>query len=87
MITKGTTRVINATAPIRICDLGGWTDTWFAEHGLVFNIGVYPYAEVQIRVSHGRSEAGGRITINAENFGDRYVSAPVFFSTKGSGPR
>ncbi len=73
MIARGTTRVINATAPIRICDLGGWTDTWFAEQGLVFNIGVYPYAEVQIRVSHGRGEDGGRITINAENFGDRYV--------------
>ena len=33
-------RVINAMAPIRICDLGGWTDTWFAETGAVFNIGV-----------------------------------------------
>ena len=44
-------RVINATAPIRICDLGGWTDTWFAETGAVFNIGVYPYAEVQIYVT------------------------------------
>jgi len=23
-------RIVNAIAPIRICDLGGWTDTWFA---------------------------------------------------------
>ena len=43
-------RVINSVAPIRICDNGGWTDTWFAGHGKVFNIGVYPYVEVQIEV-------------------------------------
>jgi D-glycero-alpha-D-manno-heptose-7-phosphate kinase len=35
--------IINSVAPIRICDNGGWTDTWFAEYGKVFNIGVYPY--------------------------------------------
>jgi len=38
--------IINSIAPIRICDNGGWTDTWFAEHGRIFNIGVYPYASV-----------------------------------------
>jgi len=43
-------RVINSVAPIRICDNGGWTDTWFAEYGKIFNIGVYPYVEVQIEV-------------------------------------
>ena len=42
--------IINSVAPIRICDNGGWTDTWFAGHGKIFNIGVYPYAEVQIAV-------------------------------------
>ena len=26
-------RVINSCAPIRICDVGGWTDAWFAECG------------------------------------------------------
>lgn len=65
-------RVINATAPVRICDLGGWTDTWFAEYGAVFNIGVYPYAEVQIYVTRGGPPAPRRIMIHAENFGDRY---------------
>ena len=43
-------RIINSVAPIRICDNGGWTDTWFSGHGKIFNIGVYPYAEVQIEV-------------------------------------
>ncbi len=68
-------RVINSLAPIRICDNGGWTDTWFAEHGKIFNIGVYPYAEVQIEVyEHDGSE--DRIVLHAENFGQRYVVRP-----------
>lgn len=67
-------RVINAVAPIRICDNGGWTDTWFAGHGKIFNIGVYPYAEVQIEVYPFDAAAGGdRIVIHAENYGDHYV--------------
>jgi D-glycero-alpha-D-manno-heptose-7-phosphate kinase len=65
-------RIINATAPIRVCDLGGWTDTWFAERGTVLNIGVYPYAEAQIFVKP--AGVGGReIVIHAENFGERYA--------------
>ena len=24
-------------APVRICDIGGWTDTWFYPEGAVFN--------------------------------------------------
>ena len=65
-------RVINSVAPIRICDNGGWTDTWFAGTGRIFNIAVYPYAEVQIAVYPFRNQKD-RIVINAENFGDRYV--------------
>jgi D-glycero-alpha-D-manno-heptose-7-phosphate kinase len=65
-------RVINSVAPIRICDNGGWTDTWFAGSGRIFNIGVYPYAEVQIAVYPFRRQKD-RIVIDAENFGDRYV--------------
>jgi len=68
-------RVINSVAPIRICDNGGWTDTWFAEYGKIFNIGVYPYVEVQIEVYP--YEAGeDRIVLYAENYGERYVVHP-----------
>ena len=44
------TRRIKAVAPIRVCDIGGWTDTWFARRGSIFNIAVYPYVEVQVEV-------------------------------------
>ncbi len=65
-------RVINSVAPIRICDNGGWTDTWFAGTGRIFNIAVYPYAEVQI-AAYPLGSRKDRIVINAENFGDRYA--------------
>jgi len=65
-------RIINSVAPIRICDNGGWTDTWFAEYGKIFNIGVYPYAEVQIEVYPLDSQRE-RVIIYAENFGERYA--------------
>ncbi|NLG50164.1 MAG: GHMP kinase [Chloroflexi bacterium] len=71
----GWLRIINSVAPIRICDNGGWTDTWFAKYGRIFNIGVYPYVEVQIRV-YPRYEMEHRVILNAENFGHRYAIFP-----------
>ncbi|MGI6374731.1 MAG: GHMP kinase [Anaerolineae bacterium] len=68
-------QIINSVAPIRVCDNGGWTDTWFAERGAIFNIGVYPYVEVQIDV-YPRSERSQRVMLNAENYGDRYAVFP-----------
>lgn len=41
-------RTVKATAPCRICDIGGWTDTRFAEHGAVFSVAVWPGVEVTI---------------------------------------
>jgi D-glycero-alpha-D-manno-heptose-7-phosphate kinase len=68
-------RIVNAVAPIRVCDNGGWTDTWFAGHGQVFNIGVYPYVEVQVKV-HPAAARPNRIVLDAENYGERYTFAP-----------
>lgn len=68
-------RIINSVAPIRVCDNGGWTDTWFARHGKIFNIGVYPYVEVQIQV-YPRSALEHRVILHAENFGHRYAVSP-----------
>ena len=34
--------------PTRICDLGGWTDTWFARHGAVCHLAVWPGIEVEV---------------------------------------
>jgi D-glycero-alpha-D-manno-heptose-7-phosphate kinase len=62
-------RIINSTAPVRVCDNGGWTDTWFAEHGKVFNIAVRPHVEVQVEARR-RSAGEPHVVVNAENLGD-----------------
>ncbi|MEA3400290.1 MAG: hypothetical protein U9R79_03510 [Armatimonadota bacterium] len=36
--------MVRSRAPVRICDIGGWTDTHFAEQGAVLNISVALYA-------------------------------------------
>lgn len=63
--------VVNGAAPIRICDNGCWTDTWFAGHGQVFNVAVYPHAEVQVAM-YPAGDAAPRLMIHAENFRERY---------------
>ncbi len=62
---------VTAVAPIRVCDLGGWTDTWFSRTGKVVNIAVTPGVEVRVRTV----EAGSithRIVLDVANFGERY---------------
>jgi D-glycero-alpha-D-manno-heptose-7-phosphate kinase len=65
-------RVVLASAPIRICDNGGWTDTWFARHGQVFNLAVRPLVGVRIDV-HPRGSREAPVVINARNYGTRYA--------------
>ena len=67
-------RVITSTAPIRICDIGGWTDTWVARRGLVLNIAVTPLVVVRIDV-FPRETREARVVINAENYQLRYAPA------------
>ena len=64
--------IITSVAPIRIADVGGWTDTWFAQHGAVCNIAAYPYAEVQIRTAPRTTETP-RVKVHAENFGLQFT--------------
>jgi D-glycero-alpha-D-manno-heptose-7-phosphate kinase len=69
--------VIRSAAPVRICDLGGWTDTWFARHGCVLNLAVEPCVEVQIGFRPSAASGSGTgeppLTIHAENFGPAYL--------------
>ena len=41
--------LIEVSVPVRICDIGGWTDTWFGGPGRVLNIGVGPGINVTLR--------------------------------------
>ena len=61
-------RVINAVAPTRICDVGGWTETESAADGALFQMAVYPHVEVQLFLWE---EAGpeARFTLSVEKAG------------------
>ena len=64
--------MITASAPVRICDLGGWTDTWFGGPGKVLNLAVEPGVEVTIHLRDGR----GHVNFDLPAFGDRYEVVP-----------
>jgi D-glycero-alpha-D-manno-heptose-7-phosphate kinase len=64
--------VIEASVPVRICDNGGWTDTWFGSPGRVLNVAVRPGVEVSIRAAAGPDP----VVLAVEDFGDRYGVVP-----------
>jgi D-glycero-alpha-D-manno-heptose-7-phosphate kinase len=64
--------VIVASVPVRICDNGGWTDTWFGGPGRVLNIAVAPGIEVSISATAG----AGTVVVSTETSGARYSIVP-----------
>jgi D-glycero-alpha-D-manno-heptose-7-phosphate kinase len=70
------TKTITATAPVRTCDCGGWTDTWFARHGAVFHIAVNPGVRVVVRADAVPLGTPAPVVLVAENYGDRYAFVP-----------
>ena len=69
-------RTIHSRAPLRVNDIGGWTDTWFAGRGRVLNIAVAPAVEVRIRVRENPGRRKKRVAVRAENFGETFVLDP-----------
>jgi D-glycero-alpha-D-manno-heptose-7-phosphate kinase len=70
-------RYVNARAPVRVCDLGGWTDTWFMPpgQGRVCNIAVSPFVGVQVAVDD-RAARDAPVVLDVADFGDRYGFEP-----------
>jgi D-glycero-alpha-D-manno-heptose-7-phosphate kinase len=69
-------------APVRIADLGGWTDTWFASNGIVSNVAVGPGVEVSIETDQApghvrlRSLGSDRIeNCDTASWDDRFLAA------------
>lgn len=63
--------MIEGSAPVRICDIGGWTDTWFGGPGRVLNMAVRPGVEVSIT-----DRPGDGVIVNLPDLGNRYGIAP-----------
>lgn len=53
---------IAVSAPTRIADLGGWTDTWFAGSGAVCSLAVWPGVNVTIAPADGPAGVELRVT-------------------------
>jgi D-glycero-alpha-D-manno-heptose-7-phosphate kinase len=64
---------IVAEAPHRICDIGGWTDTWFAETGRVVNFAVNPSSKIEIVAEENKKET---ITFHSEISNSSYTLTP-----------
>ena len=56
---------------MRICDVGGWTDTWFARTGAVVSIAVGPAVEVVVS-ARPRGD-GPQVLLVAPDLGERYA--------------
>lgn len=69
------TTTYQATSPVRICDLGGWSDTWFAGHGQVCSIAVAPGVEATLTLAP-RADATQRVTLVAANY-DETLAFPA----------
>jgi D-glycero-alpha-D-manno-heptose-7-phosphate kinase len=60
---------ITITAPVRICDCGGWTDTWFARRGAVLHIAIWPGVTVRASATPGAEIAH----VTLASYGDTYT--------------
>lgn len=68
--------IVHAQAPLRINDIGGWTDTWFAGRGEVLNIAAGPPVEVQVRAYPASSRTKKRVLVRADNYGRSFRMDP-----------
>jgi len=69
-------RIVHSQAPLRLNDIGGWTDTWFSGGGKVLNLAVGPPVEVQIIARAGAGPRGGGVLVWAENYGQTFRFDP-----------
>lgn len=66
-----------ATAPVRVADVGGWTDTWFGSPGQVCNLAVGPGVVVEASLVAGPTDTADRpLRIVAPMLGEDYRCGP-----------
>src|SRR5262249_29716010 len=71
LVSPAAALVVHARAPIRICDTGGWTDTWFARPGRVCSIALSPRVEVRVLPREPRADQGPGGLVHLETSGAR----------------
>ncbi len=69
-------KTITSHTPVRINDIGGWTDTWFSKQGKVLNTAVDPGVDVEITVTKNIENKKERVLVDAKNFGETFLVDP-----------
>ena len=64
-LPAGRVKRVTLEIPVRVCDVGGWTDTWFAGHGRVCSLAVGP----GVRVTASSMPGAGAVTVSAPAYG------------------
>jgi D-glycero-alpha-D-manno-heptose-7-phosphate kinase len=68
------------TAPVRVADVGGWTDTWFAGTGRVCSVAVRPGARVTVQ------PGGNDLVIDVALTAERFTLEPLTTERGGRAP-
>ncbi|HTV12726.1 MAG TPA: hypothetical protein VME20_12790 [Acidimicrobiales bacterium] len=63
---------VRVRAPVRVFDAGGWTDTWFAEQGVVCHLCVSPGAEAYVRAQPCRAPEQAQVHLKVPDYADDY---------------
>jgi D-glycero-alpha-D-manno-heptose-7-phosphate kinase len=77
------TTSVTIAVPVRVCDVGGWTDTWFAGRGRVCSVAVEPGITVSARAEPGTGavtiglDGGATFTVGCEPPEHRLLGAAV----------
>lgn len=69
-------KIIYSSTPLRINDIGGWTDTWYSGQGNVLNTAISPRVRVQIKVYDNKEHKRERVLVRAENYGQTFRFNP-----------
>ncbi len=69
-------QAVRVEVPVRIADVGGWTDTWFAQRGAVCHLGVGPGVRVGALRRERRASDAGPVQIVAPDIQADYFIGP-----------
>ena len=69
-------KAIRAQAPVRINDIGGWTDTWFSGYGRVLSLAAAPGVETNIRIFSNPELKKKRVHIEVCDFNESFSMDP-----------